>query len=710
MILCEPLSKTQKGVDEAAVVADQLAGHGLAVGLRRALIEVEGVHRNQRFDALKYAVDDLSDVDTLLLLSSSPLLDGDLPSLRKLTITTETRVIAVLPIGNDQARLNAEAKLSYVIGREVEVHAFDEMMPVSGTSVTINGAEGNHVSPRPTSKALRERIRILLAFPDVSGRSGEYIRFLAGIRDLQVSVLTKGTEKQDWQARYGTEVPFWHPGEILPRSLANRIDVMALFDETALGLRGNCLIADLRARNIPIIDATGHDADLLGQARLQGPSDIQSLISWLQSHMLPKFEAVSNELRAASGRIKDPLLGVLAKNGATVGRGPSGQSDGKTYGHTGTDAHSGARQMTPSIERKGIAFMPTNGVGLGHAQRCSLIASEMSAEGMAEKMTFLAFPSCLKMLELYGNDTVPLISRSKRHVEPYANDLVNATRISTVAKASRALVFDGGYVFDSIFRTAVDDGVPTAWVRRGMWQAGQNNSVALDREKAFTRTIVPLELFEELNQSYSKGRHLHQVNPIVRAQSLTETEIGSIRNRLSEKYGAFTKLVVTMLGGGVAADRSAHMAALCANMENMEDVLHLVVCWPTAVVPPATFGWKRSRVVQTHFATTLTQACDLFISAAGYNSFHESMYNKVPTIFVPQMNSFMDDQTARARAAADRDLALLADPEKILSLIALVRVMLNEGGAKTMRENLGRLTLPEPGQKAAARIIAEMAY
>ena len=355
-----------------------------------------------------------------------------------------------------------------------------------------------------------------------------------------------------------------------------------------------------------------------------------------------------------------------------------------------------------------ILFVPTNVLGLGHAQRCSLVASELPKDAHPK---FAAFPSCLPMLNRYGFDGIPLVSRSEFHAEPHANDVLNYLRLNSSVKESDIFVFDGGYVFDSIFRTIAKRNLRGVWIRRGLWQAQQNNAVALDREKIFSRVIVPMEAFDELNHRYSDNPRLKTVAPIVQQPDQNVFDRDTLRAGLKERFNRdFKHLTVTMLGGGVAADRTAQVQAICAGMERRKDTLNLVVTWPTARVDPGWFCWQNSRVVRTHHANSLVSACDLFISAVGYNSFHEAMYNKVPSIFIPQMSTFMDDQRARAQAASSRGAALLIEPNQMATLDREISNCLDGGKTEEIREVLQQLDLPPPGNSDAARLIQELSH
>jgi UDP:flavonoid glycosyltransferase YjiC (YdhE family) len=122
------------------------------------------------------------------------------------------------------------------------------------------------------------------------------------------------------------------------------------------------------------------------------------------------------------------------------------------------------------------------------------------------------------------------------------------------------------------------------------------------------------------------------------------------------------------------------------------------------VVDGGLYGWHNSRVIHSFHAPEIAAAADAVVSASGYNGFHEAMYNRVPTIFVPQMAPYMDDQRARAEAAARRGLAKLVEADDLLALRRALHELL-DGEAAQLRAALMSQDLPPTGTAEAARII-----
>lgn len=198
---------------------------------------------------------------------------------------------------------------------------------------------------------------------------------------------------------------------------------------------------------------------------------------------------------------------------------------------------------------------------------------------------------------------------------------------------------------------------------------------------------MPEEAFPELNRDMSFGSHLHKVGPIV--SDRPGREAGSVRNSLRDRLGReFSQLVVTMLGGGVAADRTAQLQLLSALFERRPGCLHLILIWPGSTIHPGLYGWKTRSSAQTRNAAGIAAAADLTVTAAGYNLYHEVLYHRLPAIFVPQMAGFMDDQERRAQAASERGLAVTVAADDLLLLEREVAAFLDGGKGQELRRAL----------------------
>lgn len=310
------------------------------------------------------------------------------------------------------------------------------------------------------------------------------------------------------------------------------------------------------------------------------------------------------------------------------------------------------------------------------------------------------------MLQSKGFDCLTLMQKSEAHSDPYANDLMNYVRLGRTVSKQDHLVFDGGYVFGGIYRTILENGMQATWIRRGLWQAGQIERTPMERERAFDQVIVPQEAFDELNTDYSFGAHIHKVGPIVGQSDMSKPARNKLRAKLRQHFDRdFKTLVVSMLGSGVATDRSTQLQTLAAQLGNRPDCLHLVVVWPNAAVTTNLFGWENTFVVRTHKAADLCQASDFVVSAAGYNSVNEALYNDVPAIFIPQMTGSTDNQALRAQAASDRGLAATVLSDQLLTLKRELDAFLDGGKGGEISAALGEAKLPETGNATAARLI-----
>ena len=684
MLCCETGGTSAQDVEDLAVFVSQLDALGLPARVH-VLSVPEGLNRNVQFDLAPYLFDGaLAAGDRVVVVGAQRLTDQTLLRLRRIAGSAGPECLAFGTFRTRQAMLGAKAKLSYVLGCEPRIVDVTEDAPEE--------VDENRTCPvfGVARRTGPERLpHVLLVEPDLADRAqAAALGALSLSRQFRSSVLTDGKSKHDWIASHGREIDFYHYGETLPAALAARVDVLVSFVPLQKNYRLQSLVANLVASGGALVDSTpAHAIARAGDAFVRGPLDLGGLVPFLSAEILPNLSGIGAHVRASRAAASlgpDRVLAAITPEPA--------------------------RPRT--VSRQGparVVFMPTNGVGLGHAKRCALVAAEMDRARV--EPVFAAFPSCTRLLKSRGFDVMPLVARSPDHAQSHENDLANYLRLRALTATAETLVFDGGYVFDSVYRSILEHGLKGVWIRRGLWQAAQDNSVALDREKAFDRVIVPREAFGDLNAVYSQGDHVRSVGPIVQRATLAPEERAAMRADLAARFGIdFERLVLTQLGAGVAADRSAQIQALCGAMARRRDLLHLIVVWPTASLQPAWLGWPNSRVVRTQHAGTLALAADLCVTAAGYNSFHEVLYNRIPALFIPQTGAFMDDQAARARAARERGLAAMVEPHELMRLERELGGFLDGERGRAIRERIAGTELPEPGNAEAARLIEEVGH
>ena len=679
-------SPTNGHTDAAALVAS-LRAMGIEAGLLPTSLPPGLKHNQAALLSHLLSPGPPGEGDRLLVLSGSAVRDTHLADLRRLAGLGLAGCLVAGQFDDRQMEIGIVGKFGYALG------VSPSLLPLQPED---RGLLASPVGPvfgvaRPRAPASGGLLRVLVIAPEIGPSGPMALQVLAATRRLRITLLTDGETKKTLRAA-GLPLPIFHFGEVPPGALAAGVDVAVFCRPVPKSYPLRLMLADLAASGVALLDASAGFANrALDPAFLPAPADPVALASFLSTEVRPDLAEISRHVEGS---------GLVRQSTATLAtlRDRLGQPD----------LAPAPRRMARRVEPAPVIFLPTNGVGLGHAQRCTLVAGALGAATGARSI-FAAFPSCLRLIKSQGFDAMPLVQKTGLHAEAFANDLVNSQRLEHLLPGAAGFVFDGGYVFTSILRAVVQHRVPSLWIRRGLWQAGQDNSVALDREKIFDRVIAPQEAFEELNTAYSSGPQVTTVGPIVQETALPPDRRMALRRGLADHFGIdFRHLVVTMLGGGVAADRSAQTAAVAAALAGRRDILHLVVVWPTATVHPGLFLWPNTRVVRTHHAGILMAASDLAVSAAGYNSFHEALYARVPTIFVPQMAAYMDDQRARARAAVERGAACLVEPQQIATLARQIIRLLDQGGAEALSNTLHGLDLPAPGTDAAAAAIAEV--
>ncbi len=686
MILIEAGERSDRSFDAKLLFATQLAARGHRIMLDDRTLP-DRLERYQKYEAAPHLADlDEVEVARIILIGAESIGQDTLTALRHRQFDAAVPVHVVGRFADRQGAIAARAKVAYALGREPELV---DLAALQGTALVANAISPLAAAPVPSLGQepagppslfvvlKQEALEDPMVLPLLSA--------MDQVPEFRLRVILPGKGKEQVKATRHAHLTVFGLSELSPATLAARADIAAFFGDGVPGERMAAFALDVMRSGRVAIDCTsGAGFVTAGAPAIRGAEDLGALANHVRHTVLVNRRQIGLQARKSPWLVSRSVEPLEAALGLPAPVTPEPAADGPV--------------------RNRVVFLPTNGVGIGHARRCALIAAEID-RGEAVP-AFAAFPSCVPLLRAEGYDCLPLVAKSPDHPEDHANDLITYLRLRQALNAGDRLVFDGGFVFDSVFRTIFEKGLEAVWVRRGLWQAGQMHGVTLDRERAFARVIVPGEAFPELNADRG-GARVHAVGPVVQRRAVPDAAArGPGRARLAARIGGpFGELVVTMLGGGVAADRTAQVQAVAAIVEGRKTCFNLVVVWPGAVVPAGLAGWKNTRVVQTRDALWLCLLADLVISAAGYNSFHELLYHGIPTIFVPQMAAYMDDQERRARAASERGFAETVLAHEMLLLEREITAFLDQGKAERLRKALVETVLPEPGNRAAAALI-----
>ena len=683
MILVDVGRRDERASDSKIIFAAELAALGYKAVVDAATLPND-LQKYQRFEVAPMILnrDDL-DIGSVIIIGAEDISDETLSTLRGYGLSPDVAVYALGRFVDHQAQIGARSKLAYALGREPVIFDLTSVQPkpllpgaISPLMVGAGIAAANRKKPRVSVFLPPEDLELDVTIP-VLAELDHHATFT-----FNVLIAAKGKERLR-KSRYGSLSIFGY-AELPPLTLAASVDVAVFFGSGVPGERMAAYALQVMRRGGVVVDCTANAAFVAsGAPALRGPTEPAGLSSYLEATVLPNRGQISKEV-SASDWMSTHSIEALETG----------------LGLLRPDTDDTAQARSPRT-----IFFPTNGNGLGHAQRCLQIADVLPESA---DTVFAAFPSCVPMIEDHGHDWTPLVQRSPHHDAPYDNDLVNFLRLRRHLSPDDKVVFDGGFIFESVYRLIMERSLDAVWIRRGLWRPGQVNQTSLDREHAFKQVIAPQEAFGELNADYSFGGHIHRVGPIVQRNELSEDDRQEKRDGLFAKFNSSaSKLVVTMLGAGVAADRTAQMQALAAQFDRRDDCLHLILVWPGSSVSPVLFGWRNTQIVRTRKALSLAMAADFVVSAVGYNSFHEALYNGVPAIFVPQVAEYMDDQERRADAASERGLASCVAAKDLLLLEREVNAFLDLGKADDIRTALSSVKLPASGTQDAANIIAK---
>lgn len=435
--------------------------------------------------------------------------------------------------------------------------------------------------------------------------------------------------------------------------------------------------------------------DTFGDAALYGtPKDVKDIIREYSSNA-DKFLAQSAQGQAfASALGPDLHLSRLEQLGVT----PAIKSaEGSLAPSTTSTVH--------AEKKPRLLFITSNGAGMGHLTRTLAVARALRE--MHSESIFFSLSQGVPVVQDQGFPFEYMGSSAAMHVAPSEWNTYFIQRLENILTRTTpdAVIFDGTVPYNGLVQVLKGLDIYRVWIRRGMWKR-ESPAKSIRREQYFDLVVEPGEYATEYDEGPTKTHATaEKVGPIT---LLNPDELLS-REEARKALGmdAGSKSILLTLGAG--------------NINSIEDLQEFILShvaehhpgWSVYLTRPPiseSIGDSSLNVLKTYPLARLANAFDFAISAAGYNSFHEWISMHIPTLWIPNTATSIDDQLARARWAHEtgRGYALLGaestGQEAHDEMASLIDCLIRDDTRVRMREKMGDLD-PSNGAAATASLI-----
>lgn len=239
---------------------------------------------------------------------------------------------------------------------------------------------------------------------------------------------------------------------------------------------------------------------------------------------------------------------------------------------------------------------------------------------------------------------------------------------------ARALVFDGVVPYPGVIAArSLRPRLKLIWMRRGLWQQTPQKHLLPLQSRLMDLILEPGDFaFEYDNGPTSVRADAKRITPV----TLYRKEFALPRARAKRRLGLDPNkpAVLVQMGTG-DLDFNSKLNAALEGLKDWREVQVVMTKEPKDATGKslAPKGMK-VHVIRYFPLADVLHAFDGAVAAAGYNSVHELLPARIPTVFIPNTRG-TDDQTARAKWCADYGFALYADPGNLKEITRVVRLL-----------------------------------
>jgi UDP-N-acetylglucosamine--N-acetylmuramyl-(pentapeptide) pyrophosphoryl-undecaprenol N-acetylglucosamine transferase len=339
-----------------------------------------------------------------------------------------------------------------------------------------------------------------------------------------------------------------------------------------------------------------------------------------------------------------------------------------------------------SIEnpKRCIVFFPTNGVGLGHFTRLFAVAKRVRKQDPDVEVVFVTTMAALHLLESEGFPAYHLPgSYMFNDMTSSEWNAITEEMLAMVFEVHRPSVFvyDGAFPYRGMLNAIKNrTGLTNVWVRRGAFKK-DGTKIPVDSIEHFQHIIRPGDSVSTSEKEVDFETPLHHVEPILLATQSDLFESEEVRSRFGIPRDAVA--VYLQLGAGKINEIESDLQR-SINLLNAYENVYIVV-GESIIGERLRLKGDRLHIIRDYPNSMMFNGFDFAIMAGGYNSYQEALTFNLPTVFIPNKNTGMDDQSSRVSAGVKAGACLMVEEGNYAQLEEAIHIMMNDEKRRKMK-------------------------
>ncbi|MFL2968543.1 MAG: hypothetical protein ACJZ6A_05270 [Candidatus Poseidoniaceae archaeon] len=334
-------------------------------------------------------------------------------------------------------------------------------------------------------------------------------------------------------------------------------------------------------------------------------------------------------------------------------------------------------QSVTRKRRKSIVMFPTNGVGFGHFTRLLSVSRAIKKIDSEVEIVFFTTMSTLHLCKSEGIISYRIPGRKEfENLDAAEWNALTEEMLSTIFSAHRPMIFlfDGAFPYRGMLNSINGrNDIKRIWLKRGTMKKGATN-IPRDSLEHFDHIIRPQDSVKSLiSDEFPSDLDIVQCNPIILLErnELFSREISRSRLGISQHL----TVVYIQLGAG-NINQIGKIIEQCIQILQKVKNVHVVI-GESIIGKQVEISGSRVQILRDYPNSLYFNGFDFAIIAGGYNSYHEAIYHALPSICIPNTNTGMDDQLARANVAGRNKSMLVLDEPVMADLEESIAKMLD---------------------------------